>query len=283
MMGEKKWLARCPVHDDRTPSLSIRDAGGKVLVHCHAGCEPERVIAILRLRGLWRDIGRRSVLPSAGVPIDHKCSRDDTRRREAALAIWRSTSPAKGTCAATYLASRGIVLEPPCALRFHGGLKHPSGGVWPAMVALVTRGIDDKPIGIHRTFLSPDGNGKAPVEPVKMMLGPIRGGAVRLGPIGDRLMIAEGIENALSAMQATGQVAWAALSTSGLRTLELPLGVSDVVLLADGDEPGESAARDAAQRWKRERRCVRIARPPRGMDFNNVLLGRAYGCIEGLA
>ena len=34
------WMARCPAHDDREPSLSIRDAGdGKVLVRCHAGCD----------------------------------------------------------------------------------------------------------------------------------------------------------------------------------------------------------------------------------------------------
>ena len=34
------WMARCPVHDDRSPSLSI-SAGkdGKVLVRCHAGCD----------------------------------------------------------------------------------------------------------------------------------------------------------------------------------------------------------------------------------------------------
>ena len=50
------WTARCPAHDDRTPSLSIRDAdGGKVLVHCHAGCDQERVIAALRGRGLWAE------------------------------------------------------------------------------------------------------------------------------------------------------------------------------------------------------------------------------------
>ena len=48
------WMARCPAHDDRTPSLSIRDADdGKVLVRCHAGCDQERVIAALRARGLW--------------------------------------------------------------------------------------------------------------------------------------------------------------------------------------------------------------------------------------
>ena len=37
-------MARCPAHDDRKPSLSIRDADdGKVLVRCHAGCDQARV------------------------------------------------------------------------------------------------------------------------------------------------------------------------------------------------------------------------------------------------
>ena len=36
------WMARCPAHDDHTPSLSIAEAAdGKVLVHCHAGCAQE--------------------------------------------------------------------------------------------------------------------------------------------------------------------------------------------------------------------------------------------------
>lgn len=37
------WTARCPAHDDKTPSLSIRDAdGGKVLIRCHTGCDREQ-------------------------------------------------------------------------------------------------------------------------------------------------------------------------------------------------------------------------------------------------
>jgi hypothetical protein len=37
------WMERCPAHDDQTPSLSICDAeGSMVLVRCHAGCDQER-------------------------------------------------------------------------------------------------------------------------------------------------------------------------------------------------------------------------------------------------
>jgi hypothetical protein len=86
-------------------------------------------------------------------------------------------------------------------------------------------------------------------------------------------MVGEGIETCLSAMMAKGIPAWAALSTSGLRALDLPDHVRDVIVLADGDAAGEAAARNCAFRWKREGRRVRIARPPAGMDFNDLLIG----------
>jgi hypothetical protein len=149
------------------------------------------------------------------------------------------------------------------------------------MVALVTDGISGMPQAIHRTYLARDGRGKAPVASAKMMLGPCKGGAVRLAEPEDLLMVGEGIETCLAAMQASGHPAWAALSTSGLRALDLPKDVRDVIVLADGDEAGEAAARDCALRWKRQGRRVRIARPPQGMDFNDMLPGRAPRIEEG--
>ncbi len=276
------WTARCPAHDDREPSLSIRDADGKVLVRCHAGCDQRDVIAALKARGLW-DGKERSTLwkPRRRKVSPPRPDPDQAERSSFALSIWQSTIPADGTPVDAYLASRGLTCLLPPSLRFHSGLKHPSGGTLPCMVALVKRGADDTPLAIHRTFLARGGQGKAPVEPAKMMLGPCRGGAVRLGDPSDVLMIGEGIETCLAAMQATGHPAWAALSTSGLRALDLPGCVRDVIVLADGDDPGEAAARDCALRWMREGRRVRIARPTRGLDFNDMLLGRASGIEEG--
>ena len=279
------WTARCPAHDDRTPSLSIRDADSNtVLVRCHAGCDQDRVIAALRARGLWAEIPPRSIARNARrAPVDRKPDQNDASRSEAALAIWQSAKPARGTPVEAYLASRGIGLLPPDTLRFHWGLKHPSGGICPAMVALVTNGVDGTPIAIHRTFLADDGGGKAPVDPQKMMLGPCCGGAVRLADPEDTLMVGEGIETSLAAMLATRHPAWAALSTSGLRALELPKNVLDVIVLADGDDAGEAAAQSAALRWKREGRRVRIARPPHGLDFNDILMSGSPRSTGGVS
>jgi putative DNA primase/helicase len=52
-----QWMVCCPVHEDRNPSLSLRDAGGgRVLVHCHAGCSQNAVIESLKVRGLWPEL-----------------------------------------------------------------------------------------------------------------------------------------------------------------------------------------------------------------------------------
>jgi hypothetical protein len=56
------FIARCPAHEDRHPSLSLSERDGRVLVHCHAGCAQADVIAALRDRGLWpeQQAGRTS-------------------------------------------------------------------------------------------------------------------------------------------------------------------------------------------------------------------------------
>ncbi|MEV0723936.1 AAA family ATPase [Micromonospora purpureochromogenes] len=44
-----QWQARCPAHEDRNPSLSVRPIEGTVLVHCHAGCHLVDVLAALNM------------------------------------------------------------------------------------------------------------------------------------------------------------------------------------------------------------------------------------------
>jgi hypothetical protein len=74
---------------------------------------------------------------------------------------------------------------------------------------------------VHRTFLRPDGAGKADVKPQRMMLGACAGGAVRLTPVAATLQVAEGIETALAVLSATKQPTWAAGSAPALAALVL--------------------------------------------------------------
>jgi hypothetical protein len=147
------------------------------------------------------------------------------------------------------------------------------------MIALVTRGADDAPLAIHRTFLARDGAGKAPVDPQRMMLGPCSGGAVRFGNHTDMVIVGEGIETALSVQQAMKIPVWAALSTSGLVALDFPQEVRKIIIAADGDSAGYKAARGAARKCSTNGRSVAIAQPPRGLDFNDLLTAIAE-CSE---
>jgi putative DNA primase/helicase len=174
---------------------------------------------------------------------------------------------------AQYLAGRSITIPLPPSLRWAPGCLHPNGIRLPAMVAKVVNN-DGELIGIHRTFLTADYRRRD-----RASLGPVGGGAVRLAAPAETLLIGEGIETCLAAMQATSMAAWAALSTSGMTVLLLPSMVRNVIILADHDENGAGAraAWLAADRRLAEGRRVWIAMPPQsGTDFNDVMLGRGY-------
>lgn len=55
--GPGNWSAKCPAHADRSPSLSIKDAGDRLLVHCHAGCSAADITGAvgLQLRDLFAE------------------------------------------------------------------------------------------------------------------------------------------------------------------------------------------------------------------------------------
>ena len=65
-LGGRGHSARCPVpgHKDRDPSLSVHDGpGGKLLVHCHAGCDQLVVLQALKDLGLVGDQGHLTAIP----------------------------------------------------------------------------------------------------------------------------------------------------------------------------------------------------------------------------
>jgi phage/plasmid primase-like uncharacterized protein len=131
---------------------------------------------------------------------------------------------------------------------------------------------------LHRTFLTADGSDKAAVEPQKASIGPVAGGAIMLHPLheGVPLLVAEGLESALSAGLLIGGPAWAAVSAGNLAALRLPFGIRRVIVAADADEPGQRAAWTAARRWRAEGRDVRVALPDEpGADFNDIVRARA--------
>ena len=262
------WRTRCPAHGGF--SLNLADGcDGRLLVTCWAGCTAEEIFTALR----WLD------LDNDGRPErEPECRRrDDAERTGWAWQLWDRAREARGGPVVAYFRSRGITLAPPPALRWLASCRHPSGVFLPAMVAKVVN-VDDELVAVHRTFLLPDGSGKAAVDPEfqKMSLGPTACSAVQLGPLDpDRaLIVGEGIESVLSLMQLRGLPGWAAIGTSGLKTLVLPRAARRVLIAVDHDEhgKGEAAAREAGQRWVSEAREVRLAIPAAPGDWNDILI-----------
>lgn len=212
-------------------------------------------------------------------------------RADRARAIWHHAQPIAGTLGEAYFRGRGITLDLPPTLRFapslvYGSPRAPDAPRFPAVVAAV-QGPDGALTGVWRIYLAADGAGKAPVDKPKLGLGGARGGAVRLGPVAAKLATAEGIETALSVMQATGLPTWAGLSAVGVAGLVLPASVREPILVPDADLahldprsgaaywPGPDAAAKAAARYRAEGRAPAIVQLPLGLDANDVLTREA--------
>ena len=273
------WRCVCPVHGSRTghsATLALRDGPCGLIVHCHAGCGTTEILTELHRRELLHGrLHRHDAAPSTSDRLERE------RRVELARRIWIAGRDPRGTPVVQYFASRALRIEPPPCLRWVQRCWHREARAeLPAMLARVD-GLDGELIGVHRTWLNRDVAGIWRRRD-RASLGPIGGGAVRLAPPGEALLVAEGIETALAAMVATGLPGWSALSTSGMVALRLPPTVRIVIILADNDlhRAGERAAHAAAQRWLAEGRRVRIAIAAEpGTDMADVLAGRAHARI----
>jgi putative DNA primase/helicase len=73
-----QWVASCPAHDDRDPSLTITEKNGRVLLHCHAGCDQRDVIAALQDRGIWEAQERISTAPHIVAEYNYVDERGET-------------------------------------------------------------------------------------------------------------------------------------------------------------------------------------------------------------
>ena len=189
--------------------------------------------------------------------------------------------PVSGTVVEKYLASRGIDSAAP-SIKFHPCLAYYDNatgektGEFSAMVALV---LDKnmKPCTYHVTYLNESG-GKANVcSPKKMMPGlcSFIGGGIWLGEKADKIVIAEGIETALSGQEICGIPGVAAVSDAGMKAFDPPDHVKSVFILADNDVSyaGQAAAFALAKRLKHKGLEVAVQVPHiPGSDYNDVLV-----------
>jgi hypothetical protein len=259
---------------DRSLSVTFRsDAPQGYLVHSHASDDwqecRDHVRSLLGLEG-WS--------PSSRVPIAPKSAalaEGDSKHSTIALKIWNKATDPRGTVVEAYLRvdrrlyelDRIVAGE---ALRFHPALEL-NGRRWPAMVALFRDIITDEPCGIHRTFLTADGQKLG-----RKMLGRSRGAAIKLDPddaVTTGLAIGEGIETVLTGRVAGFRPAWA-LGTSGkIATFPVLAGIEALTFHVELDPNGasEKALNKCAPRWLAAGREVIPVWPRRGKDLNDLV------------
>ena len=135
------WMARCPAHDDRNPSLSIRESEGRVLVHCHAGCAQSEVLGALRVRGLWslRSVEsiERSKQQSQGLHAELVAAIADEDIKTGKDRSWSAEDRdiAMESRASVETEARAIQTDGVMARRLSQIKRHPIRWLWPSRFA----------------------------------------------------------------------------------------------------------------------------------------------------
>jgi putative DNA primase/helicase len=264
--GSDGGMCRCPAHDDRIPSLSVRPGRTRLLLHCFAGCAASAI-----LRSLEAD---RLLEPGAASEPRSEFASARRAHDAAALRLWDDARSIEGTPAEAYLELRGISARS-AQLRYHSSAPfgpRPLTELRPALLAAVRdqSGL----VAVHRSFIDPGTFGLAPVSNPRRGLGRFGSGAVRLGGISARLGLAEGIETALSATALFGVPCWATLGTERFGRIALPPEVCELVLFLDHDCGGRRAERLARETFGHIPRLKALYPERAGEDWNDVLRSR---------
>jgi putative DNA primase/helicase len=282
----------CPIHGGKDGFRLFRDAnlsgggccntcgpkpdGFSLLMWLRGWTFPEALSAIAGVLGLSSDSHQPQRIVHRKAHFDQcKSSINDDKIRALLRTVWQESKSIHHPDAEPvrlYLQSRGLDGWLPNwpSLRFHPKMQYRNEdnqviSYFPAMLALVEK--DNRAITIHRSFLTGDGR-KAPVEsPKKLMPVPadrlIVGSGIRLGNPGRVLSVTEGIETALSVIEATGMVTWPLISSTLMSHFIIPQGVEKLIIWSDLDRThaGTFAAQKLAERAKTQGIQVEIREP----------------------
>lgn len=257
-------MCRCPAHDDRTPSLSIRQGLSGVLVHCFAGCNPRDIIRALRSADRVQGIEPR---PARNA---------DSRRQ--AQRLWDDAIDVHGTLGERYLVGRFLLPDLP-DIRFHPRCplgRKPNTAFHQALLVAV-RDLG-RLVAVQRIILDP----RSGRHRGKFLLGSCGQGAWQPTLSDGVLAIAEGFEDAAAFTSLTGVTCWAAMGAARLPLLHLPKGIHTLIIAEDNDAPGQNAAHQASKTYARPGLRILRRSPSWGIDwadFNERMNRR--GCSIG--
>lgn len=241
------WMARCPAHDDRTPSLSI-DLGenGHPILKCFSGCSNEAVIDKLRSCGLWQESGTGMSEEEIRESLQQSAKRKEERQKKAdqvaalAIEVWRQATQAKDN---PYLARKQErptdtlrQIELSALVKQIGYRPQAQGEPLAEGPILIAPVMTD---GKFSTFEMIDGKGRKSA----LAGGKKSGGFWATGKLPEgtgedlRIAIGEGIATCLTATRATGNLTVAALSCGNImavaRQMRERYPKAEITLLAE--------------------------------------------------
>lgn len=252
--------ARCPAHEDRSPSLSVTPGKDVVLFHCFAGCNQAEIMAALSRHGGYVRPTERDTTPPVARDL-----------APLARELWSKALPIAGTPAQLYLEMRKIGHSTigryePASLVYEEGKKLRL----PALLLPITE--RRQVIALKRIFVDRAGNKNGSLVEPKRTLALPRGGSIQIGRIeADHLNLAEGFEDAESVIRMFGLTGcWSANGIEQYAHLVIPDHVRTITVYSQhGSAATRGLAKGEANLTANGRR-LSVELPPTGGDWNDA-------------
>ena len=223
-----KGLAKDFRSNERQDIISVYQLLNGFASPYDAAKDMARCLGLSNENATKNELGRikRPSSPAANITIavnSHVGNSED--KQKVINRIWQESLPLGNTIAEQYLRRRRITLPFSSTarggtLRYHPALYHnETKQLHPALIAAVYD--SNKLVAVHRHYLDKDGN-KLNVKQSKMLLGNVRGCAIKLGKVTTKLVICEGLESGLSLLQDLQVPVWCAISAHNMPNLQLP-------------------------------------------------------------
>jgi DNA primase len=283
----RQMVGLCPFHHEKSPSFYVYDATDGY--HCFGcGANGDIIKFVMETESVdFRtacDMITNGDLPIVPEAEKVKAAEEDAAARAAAIdlarGVWDRSIPAAGTPAEVYLRSRSIGILPKRFrfVRTPAWYKLETGEVGPDLPALVCLITDtaDQFLGIQRIFLADGGRSKAKMKQPKLSLGRPAGGAIKIGPPREHVIVVEGPEDGATVAEDVGreQSVWIACGTSMLPQIGFPEVVRRVTIGGDNNKAGRAAVGVAKAAYQDRGLQARAVYPdPAFSDWNDQRRG----------
>jgi CHC2-type zinc finger protein/Toprim domain-containing protein len=270
-----EWKASSPFRKERTPSFFANDQKG-FFYDFGSGEHGDIFDFVMKIEGLnFREAVKRCAEMAAAVTMTASPARSTSQGEEQAVQLrkarwlWSQREPIIGSIAETYLRGRGyhgsipetLALlptsgdNPPALIAAYGIATEPEPGV----IAIAENAV----LGVHLIKLKPDGSDRLRDDPkCKFTIGRGFIAPIMLAPPNDLLgmVVAEGLEDALNAHEASGLGAWAAGTATRLPALAdlIPSYIECVTIMVDDDDAGRTNSRKLMARLRDRNIGVRL-------------------------